>query len=204
MKLYDTERAPNPRRVRMFLAEKGVLDKVEIVSLDLGKGENLTPEFRAVNPMAKVPALALDDGNVITETATINRYLDEVFPSPSLCGETPLERAQIDMWDRRIELTGFFAIAFAFRHISGFFADRETVIKEWGEVNVKNAEKWFAFLDKHFAKNTYVVGDKFTVADITTVCAIDFAKVISLRISPEQTHLQRWYDEMRARPSYAA
>lgn len=202
MKIYEMKVAPNPRRVRMFLAEKGIA--MEYVQLDLGKGENLSPEFREKNPMAKVPVLELDDGTYISESMAICRYFEELQPEPALMGHTPLEKAQIEMWQRWIEFYFLMPTGMCFQHCSGYFKDRMTPVPEWGEVCRDNVVKFFERLNRHLEHHRYLVGDQFSIADITALCTVDFNKVNQLGILPEQTHLQRWYNDVSSRPSAKA
>lgn len=202
MKIFETKTAPNPRRVRMFLAEKGLLDKAEFVEVDILKGENLTPEFKARNPMKKVPVMELDDGTCIAETMAICRFFEESYPdAPSLLGDTPLERAQAEQWLRWIELFFFTPTGMCFQHTSGYFKDRMTPILEWGEECRTNVEKFMHFLNKHLEHNEYICLNRFSAADINAFTTVAFARVVSIRIKPEHTHLQAWYDRIKARPS---
>lgn len=203
MKLYETKTAPNPRRVRMFLAEKGITD-VEYVQLDLVAGDNLSEEMRAKNPTTKVPFLELDDGTCIGETLAICRYFEEIQPEPPLMGRTPLEKAQVEMWQRRVEFYFMLQIGMCFQHSTGYFKDRMNPIAEWGAEAGKNAAAYMKDLNEHLATSRYMVGDYFSVADINLICALDFARVIKLRPSEEYTHLLRWYDEVSSRPSAKA
>ncbi|WP_426415724.1 glutathione S-transferase family protein [Aestuariirhabdus sp. LZHN29] len=202
MKIFETKTAPNARRVRMFLAEKGV--EVDYLQVDITQGENRSAEFRSKNPWGKVPVLELDDGTCISESIAICRYFEELQPEPSLMGESPLEKAQIEMWQRRMEFSLMMSVGMGFQHLSGFFKDRMTPIKEWGEINQKAATQMLAILDTHLADSTYIAGDQFSVADITALCSIDFARVIDVRPTPEQEHLQRWYQLVSSRPSAKA
>lgn len=203
MKLYETKTAPNPRRVRMFLAEKGITD-VEYIQLDLVAGDNLSEEMRAKNPTTKVPFLELDDGTCIGETLAICRYFEEIQPEPPLMGRTPLEKAQVEMWQRRVEFYFMLQIGMCFQHSTGYFKDRMTPVPEWGAEAGKNAATYMKELNEHLATSRYMVGDYFSVADINLICALDFARVIKLRPSEEYTHLLRWYDEVSSRPSAKA
>lgn len=202
MKIFETKTAPNPRRVRMFLAEKGLLDKVEFVEIDIQKGENLTPEYVAMNPMKKVPVMKLDDGTSVAETMAICRYFEESYPeTPTLLGDTPLEKTIIEQWLRWIELYLFMPAGMCFQHTSGYFKDRMNPIKEWGEECGISVEKFMHFLDKHLEGKEYICCDRLTAADINAFAAIAFARVVKIRIKPEQTHLQAWFDRMKDRPS---
>jgi glutathione S-transferase len=201
MKIYEEAIAPNARRVRMFLAEKGVLQDVEFEQLDLKAGDNITPEFRQKNPLAKIPVLELDDGAFLSESIAICRYFEALHPENPLMGKTPLEQANIEMWQRRSEIYFMNLVGMGFQHTSGFFADRMTPIKEWGEVCVKGASKFMKLLDARLAESAYLAGNQFSVADITAFVTIDFARVVKLRPSDDMTNLLRWYDEIKSRPS---
>ena len=202
MKLYDAPIAPNPRRARIFLAEKGI--EVETVSLDLQKGDNIAEDFLKKNMFGKIPVLELDDGTCISESVAICRYFEETQPDPPLFGTTALEKALIEMWQRRVEIYLTLVVSAAFRNITGFYKDREKVVKEWGEVSFENAEKVYKMFDDHLGDNRYFAGEKFTIADITGFCTIDFAKIIKLEIKDNQKNLARWYEEVASRPSAQA
>lgn len=205
MKIYETKTAPNPRRVRMFMAEKGLLDKAEFIEIDLLKGENRTPEYAARNPMKKVPVMELDDGTCVSETMAICRYFEESYPNaPTLLGDTPLEKAQIEQWARWIEFYFFMPTGMCFQHTSGYFKDRMNPIKEWGEDCGRGVAKFMKFLDGHLADKEYLCCDRFTAADINAFTTVAFARVVDIRILPEHTHLQAWYDRIKARPSAQA
>ena len=201
MKIYEMKRAPNPRRVRMFMAEKGILDRAEFVQMDLENGENLTPEFAAKNPMKKVPVLELDDGTCIAETMAICRYFEELHPEHPLLGRDALEKAKVEQWLRWIEFYFFMPTGMCFQHTTGVFKDRMTPIPEWGEECRKGVEKFFNFLDKHLEGRDYIASDQFTAADINVLCTIDFNKVNKIGIQPEQTNLQAWYERVSQRDS---
>lgn len=205
MKLYTADRAPSPRRARIVMAEKGVdLSEFEIVTLDLGAGDNLSEDFRRKNPMTRVPMLEFDDGTCLAEGMAIARYYEETIPDNPLLGRDPMEKAQVAMWSNRMEVNLFLHVGMAFRNISGFFKDRETPVPQWGELCKEEVVKMFAFLDEHFADSEYVVSDYFSFADITALVAIDFAKVIGVKIGDDQTHLKRWHAQVSARPSASA
>jgi glutathione S-transferase len=199
MRLYDSEHAPNPRRVTIFLAEKGI--EIEKTQIDLGKAENATPEFLTKNPMGRVPVLELDDGTCIAESVAICRYFEEQHPSPPLMGADALDKAMIEMWNRRVEFGLFGPCAYAFRHLHPFFAERYEQVAEWGELSKEEAVNFFAFLDGQLADREFIAGDRFTIADITAFCGIDFGRVSKIRIQEDQANLQRWYDAIKARPS---
>jgi len=203
MKIYEMKIAPNPRRVRIFLAEKAI-EGVEFIELDLQNGENLTAEFKQKNPFAKVPVLELDDGQCISETVAICRYFEESHPKNPLMGETPIEKANIEMWQRRIEFFFFLPTGMCFQHTSGYFKDRMNPIKEWGEECRTQIQKFMHMLNKHLENSRYIAGDKFSIADITALCTIDFNRVNRIDIGEEQLYLQRWYNEISSRPSAKA
>jgi len=204
MKIYEEAIAPNARRVRMFLAEKQVLDQIEFVQLDLQAGDNIKAEFRQKNPLAKIPVLEFDDGSYLSESVAICRYFEALNPENPLMGKTPLEQATIEMWQRRCEIYFMNLVGMGFQHTSGFFADRMTPVKEWGEICVKGASKFLKLLDAQLANSRYVAGDEFSIADITAFVTVDFARVIKLRPSEDMSNLLRWYDEVKARPSSKA
>lgn len=203
MKIYEMKIAPNPRRVRIFLAEKGITD-IEFIELDLQKGENLTPEFKLKNPMKKVPVLELDDGTCINETIAICRYFEETFSDTPLMGSTPVEKAQIEMWQRWVEFYFLVPTGMCFQHTSGYFKDRMTPFEDWGKECGENTKKFMHFLNKHLETNTYLAGDTFSIADITALCTMDFNRVNRISINEDQTHLQRWYNTVSSRPSAKA
>ncbi|MFG1345435.1 glutathione S-transferase [Xanthobacter autotrophicus DSM 431] len=203
MKLYDAGRAPNPRRVRIFLAEKGITVPLEPV--DLAKLEHKGEAFTRVNPRQRVPALELDDGTVICETMAICRYFEALQPEPNLFGRTPLEQAQVEMWQRRVELDLFYPVMMVLRHLNPAMAQMEVPqVPEWGEANKPKVLAFLEYLDLELAERGYVAGDRFTVADITALVAIDFLKVIRAEVPAGHTHLLRWRDVVSQRPSMKA
>ena len=201
MKLYEFARAPNPRRVRFFMAEKGIdLATIERPQIDIAAGENLSEAFRQKNPMGGVPVLELDDGTCISETMAICRYFEAMDPTPALLGSTALEQATIEMWNRRMEFNLLLPIAMAFRHTTGHFADRETVFPEYGKDSAENALKTLNFLDTHLAKQPFIAGKAFSVADITAVVSIDFARIIKFRPDAEQhANVLAWHTRISER-----
>jgi len=202
MKLLETKQAPNARRVRMFLAEKGIT--LDTVQFDLQGGDNLTPEFREKNPFAKVPVLELDDGSYISESVAICRYFEETHPQPPLMGSEPLQKAQIEMWQRRAELGFLMPVAMAFQHCSGFFKDRMTPNEEWGKDCAKAAYGYLKMINSHLESNDFLAGETFSIADITMLTTLDFAKVVDIRLTESHSNLKRWYDNVSSRESAKA
>jgi len=202
MKIFETRTAPNPRRVRIFLAEKGI--DMHYVEVDIAGGENLSSEMRAKNPSTKVPFLELDDGNCISETVAICRYFEETNLENPLMGRNPLEKAQVEMWQRQVEFYFMLPVGMCFQHTTGFFKDRMKPIAEWGQESGKNALNYLTELNEHLANSSYLVGDYFSIADITLLCALDFARVVKIRPSDELTHLLAWHEKVSARASYSA
>lgn len=203
MKLYVSSFAPNPRRVTMFIAEKGI-EGIETVSVDLATLENRSEAFLAKNPFGRVPALELDDGRVLTETRAICTYLEGLKPEPNLMGEGYEERAFIEMADRRVELHLFQLIANCVRHTHPALAHLE--VPQFGEFGASQGEKMretARWLDGELAKHPYVAGDRFTIADITAFCGLEFARALMKFKSGEEgmTHLQAWRDRIAARPT---
>ena len=202
MKIYDSQTAPNPRRVRIFLAEKGV--QVPYEQVDIVKADNRGPEFRRKNPLGTLPVLELDDGTHIAESVAICRYFEETHPDPPLMGTDARDRALVEMWQRRMEFELFAPITQVFRNGHPFFAGRIPQVAEYGEVCRTAAEARLAWLDTLLAEREFIAGDRFTIADITALCAIDFGRVSKIRIQPEHTHLARWHAAVSSRPSAKA
>lgn len=203
MKIIETRQAPNPRRVRMFLAEKGITVAYE--ELDLMKGDLKTPEFTRLNQFQRVPVLLLDDGTAIAETMAICRYFEEVQPEPALLGRGAKGRALVEMWNRRMELGLFFHVAQAFRHTHPAMAHLEVPqVKDWGEANKAKAFEVLAILDAQLGDSRFIAGDEFSAADITAVVAVDFMRPARIQRPAELENLARWYGEVSARPSAKA
>jgi glutathione S-transferase len=202
MKLYDSKMAPNPRRVRIFLAEKGI--QVPDDQVDLAKAQNRSPEFLKINPMGGVPVLQMDDGTNLAESVAICRYFEETHPEPRLMGVDARDKAEVEMWQRRMELNLLSTVAGCFRNTSEFFKGRIPQVPEYGEVCRQAAEKAFGMLDGFLADRKFIAGERYTIADITALVAVDFAKLIKLRISPEQKNLVRWHEAVSSRPSAKA
>lgn len=203
MKLYVAPRAPNPRRVQMFIAEKGIAG-IEQVPLDLNAGAHKSAEFRAISPLAKVPALELNDGRVLTETRAICSWLEGSFPEPNLMGNGFDERAFIEMADRRVEFYLFAGVGNAIRHGHPGLASLEQ--PQFADFAASQAQKmrevarWF---DSQLAHEPFIAGARFTIADITAFCALEFARGL-LKFRPADENmpaLQAWRDRIAARPS---
>lgn len=207
MKLYSNAVAPNPRRVRMFLAEKGggtIPEGIELVEIDLVKRENEGEAFRALNPLGLVPVLELDDGRRLAESIAICRYLEDLYPTPPLLGTESWQRATIEQWNRHMELELLRPVSDTFRHTHPYWKDRIEQAPAWGEISRRKALESFAWLDSVLAEREWIAGDEMSVADITALVAVDFGRVVQIRIGDEQAHLRRWREAMAARPSAAA
>lgn len=203
MKILETRLAPNPRRVRIYLAEKGI--QVPTEELDLMKGELKSESFTRLNKLQRVPVLVLDDGTAICESMAICRYFEELHPEPALFGTGALGRALVEMWQRRIELGLLGPVAAAFRHLHPAMAPFEVPqVAAWGEANKPKAHEMLHILDDQLAAHRYIAGDAYSVADITTLVAIDFMKPARVHRPEGLAHLERWYAEVSARPSAKA
>ncbi|MBV9347898.1 MAG: glutathione S-transferase [Pseudolabrys sp.] len=203
MKLYDSGRAPNPRRTKIFLAEKGISIPTEQV--DMMKGEQRSPAYRAINPMQRMPALILDDGTIITESIAICRYFEVQQPEPPLFGVGAKDIALTEMWNRRCEINLLLAVANVFRHSHPAAAALEVPqVPAWAEANRPKVVEFLQILDGQLAKNQFVAGGRFSVADITALVAIDFMKPSKIDMPADLTHVKRWYGEVSARPSAKA
>lgn len=205
MKLYDTARAPNPRRARIFIAEKG-LPMPELIQLDLAGLEHRKPEFASVNPWMGSPTLVLDDGTVIAESVAICRYFEELHPSPPLFGTGAVERAQVEMWNRRLEFGLYTTIAQTFRHTNPNMAHREVPqVADWGEANRARALVQMKLVDQHLRDGRpFICGETFTIADITGGVSLDFARVPKIAMPDDLMHLSAWHARISSRPSWAA
>lgn len=209
MKFYDCATAPSPRRVRIFLAEKGV--SLPTVQVDLRSGEQLSPEFRKINPFCTVPVLQLDDGTAIGEAIACCRYLEERFPEPPLMGRTAEEKAVVAMWEHRAEIDGFLAAQEAFRNRAAGMKGRALTgainveqIPQLAERGRSRVEAFFRVLDERLAETPFLAGAEYSVADITALVTVDFAGWIKLVLPDELTHARRWYEAVAARPSAKA
>ncbi len=202
MILYDSKIAPNPRRVRVFLAEKGV--SVPVRQVDIGSQENRKPPFLARNPFGGLPVLELDDGTCIAESVAICRYFEELHPEPPLLGTDARDRALVEMWSRRTELELWRFVTGCFQHTHDYFKDRIEQVPAWGELCRKTARERLVIFDRELAGRPFLAGERYTIADITALCALDFGRVVDIRIAPEQKHLARWHEAVSARPSAKA
>jgi glutathione S-transferase len=203
MLLYQDPRAPNPRRVRVFLAEKGVAyDTIEVLIADKA---HQTPEFRKKNPIALLPVLELADGRVLRESMAICRYIEEVHPEPNLFGADAWERAQVEMWNRHAELELLWPIAQIFRNTHKFWEGRIKQAPDFAVLMREHISERLDWLETELGRRTYMAGDRYTIADITAMCALDFGKVSDVRIKAE-THpnLAAWHKRVAERPSAKA
>ena len=202
MKLWSAAVAPNPRRVEIYLMEKGI--EVETENIDLGAKANYEPEFVAMNPLARVPVLELDDGTFLARSKAICRYFEETHPEPPLLGSNTQERALIEMWDRRMESELMGNITGAFRHLHPYWDGRIEQIPAYGDICKKNADDRMAWLNGELADRDYIAGDRFTLADITAICAFGIGRVAKIRIPEELKNLTEWNERMSARDSVIA
>ncbi|HEY0193742.1 MAG TPA: glutathione S-transferase family protein [Kofleriaceae bacterium] len=203
MLLYHDLRAPNPRRVRIFLAEKGVA--YDTIEVEIAKAANLSPEFRKKNPLALLPVLELANGKVLRESIAISRYIEELHPEPNLFGADPWERAVVEQWNRHAELELLIPMAQVFRNTHAFFSGRIRQSAEYGEIVRELVIGRFDFFNNELASRPYLAGERYTVADITALCAIDFGKVSKIRVDPAtHPHLAAWHARVSERPSAKA
>ena len=203
MKLYDSKLAPNPRRVRIFLAEKGI--EVPAEQVDMMAKQHLTPEYTAINPLQRMPALELDDGTIISESIAICRYFEALRPQPALFGTGPQEIAVVEMWNRRCELHLLFTVAHVFRHTHPAMKELEVPqVPAWAEANRPRVIDFLRVLDAELAGHAFVAGEHFTVADITALCAIDFMKPTRIAVPDELINVKRWHADVSSRPSAKA
>jgi glutathione S-transferase len=210
MKLHHSASSPNSRRVRIFLAEKGL--SIPLVTVDLGKGEQHSDGYRAINPRRVVPTLVLEDGTPIGEVPAICRYIEEAYPAPPLLGETAKEKAQVAMWERRAELEGFAAVMEAIRNCAPGLRSRAIAgphdyeqIPELAERSKLRVKNFFADFDVRLGEAPFVAGQRFSVADITALVTVDFAtKANTFAVPGECRSLKRWYDAISSRSSTTA
>jgi glutathione S-transferase len=203
MKLYDSRQAPNPRRTRIFLAEKGIALPTEQV--DIMAMQHKTPEYTAINPMQRMPALVLDDGTIITESIAICRYFEVLQPQPPLFGVGAKEIALVEMWNRRAEINFFANVAAVFRHLHPAMKELEVPqVPAYAEAMRPRALWFLQFLNGELATREFVASDRFSVADITTLVAVDFLKPAKIPMPEGLSNVQRWHAAVSARPSARA
>jgi glutathione S-transferase len=203
MKLYDGGRAPNPRRVRVFLAEKGV--SVPLQQVDLGAMAHKSPDYAAINPLQRVPALELDDGTILTESIAICRYFEWLHPEPPLFGVGIKDMAIVEMWQRRVELHLLFPVSHVFRNSHPAMKEMEVPqVPAWAEANKPRIMDFLVLLDRELKDRRYIAGDRYTVADITGLVSVDFMKPAKLAVPEGLSNVKRWHAEVSARPSAQA
>ncbi|MER9408095.1 glutathione S-transferase [Mesorhizobium caraganae] len=203
MKLFDGGRAPNPRRVRVFLAEKGI--EVPLVPVDMGAMGHKQEPVSSRNPLQRLPVLELDDGTILTESVAICRYFEELQPEPALFGQGALGKAKVEMWQRRMEFNLLSCVAQAFRHIHPAMKEWEIPqIPEWGEANKAKAVEFLNLLDTELANREFAAGDSYSIADITGMIAIDFMKPARIKVPDGCSNVLRWYSAVTSRPSASA
>ena len=203
MKIYDFTGAPNPRRVRVFLAEKGI-NNVPSVQVNIASGENRKPEFLKINPMGGLPVLELDDGTLIAESVAICRYFEDLKPEPNLMGLDAKDKGVVEMWNRRMEFEVLSMAAGSFRNTSDFFKGRIPQVKEYGEIAKNAAIKRLEWLDTVLADREFIAGPRYTIADITALIGIDFGRTTAIKIQENQKNLARWHQAVSSRPSAKA
>jgi len=182
------------------MKEKGI--EIPITEIDLRAGENLGEAHRAKNPFGRVPVLELEDGSFLSESQAICLYFEGLHPEPNLFGVSPLERATIEMWCRRVELNVLMPVAQAFRNITGFFKDREKTLPEWGEISAEAAQEAVGLIDAHLSSNTYLTGERYCVADMTLAITLGFARNVGQDLLGGE-NINRWISEVRARPAFS-
>jgi glutathione S-transferase len=204
--LYDCSTAPSPRRARILLAEKGVAH--ESVQVDLKNSEQLSDAYRQINPLCTVPALRTEEGAVLTDNAAITAYLEARYPEPALLGTTPIEKAEIASWSWRAEFDGLLAVAEALRNSAPAMANRALPgpvdypqIPELAQRGLSRLQQFFVTLNDRLAGRDFIATDRFSIADITAVVAVDFARIVKIRPGEQHPHLQRWRAAMASRPS---
>jgi glutathione S-transferase len=203
MKLYDSKFAPNPRRARIFLAEKGISLPTE--QIDIAARQHKTPEYAAINPLQRMPALVLDDGTIITESIAICRYFEMLYPEPPMFGVGPKDSALVEMWNRRAEINFFANVAAVFRHTHPAMKELEVPqVPAWADANRPRVAWFLEMLDGELANREFIAGDRYTVADITVQVAADFMKPARLVMPEGVANVKRWHTAVSARPSAGA
>jgi glutathione S-transferase len=200
MKIYNSSLAPNPRRLRIFVAEKGL--KIPIEEVDIFTGKNRTPEMLAKNPAGGLPFVELDDGSHLAESVAICRYLEGLHPEPNLMGKDNREQAFIEMWNRRMELNLFAVASRAFQHTNELFKARIKQFPEYGETQRETVKQQLQWLDAQIGNKPFIAGDRFTIAEITALVAVDFAaQAAGVSADPALKNLARWHQSVSSRPS---
>ncbi len=203
MKLFDGGLAPNPRRVRIYLAEKGI--EVPLVPIDMTALEHKSDQVSSRNPLQRLPVLELDDGTIISETIAICRYFEELHPEPPLMGTDALDKAIVEMWQRRMEFHLLMPVAQAFRHLHPAMKEWEVPqVAEWGEANKPRVIETLNWLDGELAGREFITGERYTVADITAMISIEFMKPARIKVPENCENLLRWYKAISSRPSARA
>ena len=203
MRLYDSKLAPNPRRARIFLAEKGI--SVPTEQIDIAAPQHKTPEYATINPFQRMPALVLDDGTIITESIAICRYFEMLHPEPPLFGVGPKDSALVEMWNRRAEINFFANVAAVFRHTHPAMKELEVPqVPAWADANRPRVAWFLEMLDGELANREFIAGDRYTVADITMQVAVDFMKPARLAMPEGVANVKRWHAAVSARPSAGA
>jgi glutathione S-transferase len=203
MKLYDSKLAPNPRRTRIFLAEKGISLPTE--QIDIAAQQHKTPEYAAINPLQRMPALMLDDGTIITESIAICRYFEMLHPEPPMFGVGPKDSALVEMWNRRAEINFFANVAAVFRHTHPAMKELEVPqVPAWADANRPRVAWFLEMLNGELANREFITGDRYTVADITMQVAVDFMKPARLVLPEGVANVKRWHAAVSARPSAGA
>ena len=203
MKLYSSKLAPSPLKVLIFLKEKGILDQVEVIDLDLGKLEHKTPEYKAIAPNSRVPALKLDDDTIILETTAICRYLESLYPEPNLFGENPIEIASIEMWYSRVTYELVVPLMHGFRHTHPHMSQMENQNQEYGLAQRELAVKSLDVYDKIIASREYVAGERFTYADIQMVTSLQFLVRLNRLDINDYENLNDYINQVSSRSSFS-
>jgi glutathione S-transferase len=202
MKLYTSRLAPNPRRVAIFMAEKGI--EIPTVEIDLAKNENSLPDFLRRNPLGRVPVLEFDDGSYLTESVAICRYFEATTPEPALFGTGARAQAEVEMWNRRMEFEVLANVSGCFRHTHPYWQGRIEQVADYGDLCKRTLEERMKWLDGEIANRPFIAGERFTVADITAITAFDLGKVAKIRIPEVLSNLTAWYGRVAERPSVAS
>ena len=203
MILYSSKLAPSPLKVLIFLKEKGILDQVKIIDLDLGKLEHKTPEYKAIAPNSRVPALTLDDNTIILETTAICRYLESLYPEPNLFGDSPIEIASIEMWYSRVTYELMVPLMHGFRHTHPHMSQMEDQNQEYGLAQRELAVKALGIYDNIIASREYIAGERFTYADIQIVTSLQFLVRLNRLNIEDYENLNDYINQVSSRPSFS-